>query len=119
LPTGATLRGTFGHSFTATAAGQFSATAVAFGFVLSAAPTAHFIALNAVAPTGCPGTATNPQADAGHLCVYESNVGNATGQGVCDQSNCPGATPVGFHFIYASVGVGTSFSRGAWAVTAP
>jgi hypothetical protein len=74
------------------------------------------------APTAqCPGSAVNPQAAPGHLCVYESVSQNRddvvlfTGTtGFINQASKWGA---GVWLIPAAAG--NAFSDGTWAVTAP
>ncbi len=119
LPSGSTLRGFFGLGWTADAPGEFHETSIAFGFTLASAPTAHFIPVGTAPPAGCPGTSANPQADPGHLCVYEDNTGNTASKSVCSSFVCPGATPWGAQYRAFSVGAGSAWTRGTWAVTAP
>jgi hypothetical protein len=119
LPAGATIRGFFGMGWTADAASEFQETYLAFGFTLASAPTAHFIPSGGTPPAGCPGTSANPQADPGHLCVYEDNTGNTTSKNVCSSFGCPGATRWGAQYRASSSAAGTAWTRGTWAVTAP
>ena len=51
---------------------------ISFGFILASAPTPHFIALGGSAARECPGNFYNPQAQPGHLCIYESSASNRT-----------------------------------------
>jgi hypothetical protein len=79
LPVGKTLRGSFsigGHPGGSTA--TYFTDPIAFGFTLSAAPVAHYIKTGTTPPAECPGTSENPQAAAGHLCVYEAFIDNAS-----------------------------------------
>ncbi len=119
LPTGSTVRGFFGIGFTADAGSEYHETYIAFGFTLASAPVAHFIAQGAAVPAECPGTSGDPQALPGHLCVYEDNSGNVTGQDVCSSTLCPGSTPFGSQYRVFSLAAGLVWSRGTWAVTAP
>jgi hypothetical protein len=120
VPSGTTIRGFFGLGWTADAAGENQETDISFGFTLAAAPTAHFIPNGGTPPAACPGTAANPQANPGNLCVYENNVGFATGQSVCSSSFCPGATPWGAQYRASSTQAANYvWTRGTWAVTAP
>jgi hypothetical protein len=98
--------------------------AVSYGFRLSAAPTVHYILVGGTPPADCPGSVTNPQANPGHLCVYEVQASNAsTFRGVCnpESSGCPAgqATREGFA-VYAAPMTGGSamYVFGSWAVTA-
>lgn len=119
LPSGRTIRGFFGLGWTAAAAGEFQETYLTFGFTLASVPTAHFIPFGSSPPSGCPGTAADPQADPGHLCVYEDNTGNTQNKNVCSSHSCPGATRWGAQFRANSTGGGNAWTRGTWAVTAP
>jgi hypothetical protein len=89
LSPGHTLRGNY-----STGAGNgngVTISGVSFGFRLSAAPTVHFITVGTTPPAQCPGTVTDPQASAGHLCIYEGTQINVTAfRGECDpeQSGC-------------------------------
>lgn len=63
---------------------------------LSAEPTAHFIPVGGVVPSGCGGTPAAPTASPGHLCVFQasdSNMGTIT----LTRANF-GAGPVGGTF---------------------
>jgi hypothetical protein len=117
LPTGKTIRGRWGMGFTATAGGQFFETHISFVYPLATAPTAHFIAFGGTPPAECPGTAANPQAAAGHVCVYEDNAGNSTSTLVCSSGGCPGADKYGAQLRTNSAAAGGVWTRGTWAVT--
>jgi hypothetical protein len=71
LAAGQTLRGYVELVSTGDFAGDLTTASVSFPFPLPAAPTPHFIESGAANPAGCAGSATNPSADPGHLCVYE------------------------------------------------
>jgi len=94
---------------------------ISFGFELASAPEGHFLPAGAASTAQCPGTAVNPKAAPGHLCVYESvsqNRGSVvlfTGTtGAVNQASKWGA---GVWLIPAAAG--NAFSYGTWAVTAP
>jgi hypothetical protein len=94
---------------------------ISFGFELASAPQEHFIAAGGAATPQCPGSAVNPQAAPGHLCVYESVSSNRgsvvifTGTtGAVNQASKWGA---GVWLIPAAAG--NAYSYGTWAVTAP
>jgi hypothetical protein len=122
LPGGKTLRGNFMTSGNNGGAAIHSA--VSFGFRLSAAPTVHYITNGTAPPAVCPGSVTNPQANPGHLCVYEIEADNVTaGRGVCnlETAGCPAGTASREGFgVYAFIQTaGTPlFVFGSWAVTA-
>ena len=79
LPTGATLRGVYDVTFTATAVSQFDTDAFNYGIPLASAPAANFVASGDTPPTPCTGTAAAPEAAPGHLCVYEASGSGYTG----------------------------------------
>ena len=57
--------------------GQFAAISETYAAALAAAPDLHMIADKTAPPSQCSGTAADPQAAPGNLCVYESpNHGN-------------------------------------------
>ena len=93
---------------------------ISFGFELASAPEEHFLPAGAASTAQCPGTAVNPLAAPGHLCVYES-VSQNRGQvvlftgttGAVNQASKWGA---GVWLIPAAAG--NAFSYGTWAVTA-
>lgn len=123
LESGQTLTGPFVVSTRATTAGDFMWGHVSFPVRLAAAPTPFFI--NGGAPTAdCPGSAANPTAAPGRLCVYTSACGSVTGSPDCAifsgvSGGCNTASPVGFSMFLASNIMGNVFCYGMWAVTAP
>lgn len=119
LPTGSTLRGSYALGFDASASSQTSSTSWSYGFTLASRPQAHFIAQGAAIPAECPGTGADPQADPGHLCVYEVDTNsNTTGKNVCSEGGCPTSGEWGAWVLAQSIGAGSVLSRGSWAVTA-
>jgi hypothetical protein len=86
-----------------------------------ASPPANFIPAAGPPTTNCPGTAANPTALAGQLCVYVSSCTNMT-------LNCLGSTATGACGVAATSGgvaslnitaAGPAVCYGTWAVTAP
>lgn len=115
LPSGKTLRGAYAVSGTA-AVGEVVRDAPSFIFPLAASPISHFIVEGTAPPPECPGTALSPQAQAGHLCVYE-HVRVGSPSIVIDDPG--GSVTTGF-IVQTTVAAGGEFqSRGTWAVTAP
>lgn len=119
-----TIVGNFAISYTATAAGQRGTNPVNFGLRLPIeplSPQANYVPRNG-ATANCPGSATNPRAAVGHLCVYETsraNVGTSciarTGpQYVCHESDDTGAS-----LYVLSQASGHVTSAGRWVVTVP
>ena len=94
-----------------------------FNLRLSVPPVVHYINVSAPVPAECPGTLTDPQAAAGHLCVYEGNATNTTNRGVFNTETPSGS--IGFAsregagiFMYPASAT-QAYIWGSWAVTAP
>jgi hypothetical protein len=116
------VRGGYAVFGTATASGALAGDQISFGFELSAAPTAHFIASGATPPAACPGTAALPQASPGNLCIYEGTDANVAARGFQDPVTlATGATvrPWGAEVGAVSAAAGNFYTAGSWAVTAP
>jgi hypothetical protein len=120
VPSGKTLRGAYAVR------GQDGSiepayTSISFGFTLASAPTVHYINQGTAPPAQCPGTVTNPQAQAGHLCVYEEGGSNLGTRGLFDPTT--GTTGPASRYgagVYANSSGAGSFSLwGTWAATAP
>jgi hypothetical protein len=125
VPPGSTLRGTWVVADTAAAAGEASESSVEFPFALASAPTVHFIGDATSPPAECPGSVSDPQAAAGHLCVYQSTVHvNVTGTAIFNPlvdtaSGAAKSSRFGFSMRTTSSGNGALRTTGSWAVTAP
>ncbi len=123
LPSGITLRGVL-HVHSACNAGGCSmgaGTSESFGgYTFPNAPAAYVLEAGAAPTTQCPGSATNPQAASGSLCIYvrstpaagsqllvydESSSANAINYNVDSNVRTPsgtgGASPWGFGFAYS------------------
>jgi hypothetical protein len=92
------------------------------GYVLPSAPQAHYIEIGDPVPVGCTGgTATNPKADPGNLCIYESfSEGGVTlNRGffdpITDSTGQVRAFGAGVYVQCSSACI----SEGSWAVTSP
>jgi hypothetical protein len=113
VPSGKTLVGNFNIGGTAAAAGALANTSLSFLFPFSKAPTVALVLMGTAPPAQCPGTAATPQAQAGYLCIYET-----------DRLNSPGVelnavTPQGATIFTNATAAGGFFSYGSWAATAP
>ena len=122
FPSGKTLRGVFAPGGTAADAGMLAQESISFGFSLPTNPVAHYIPAGTAPPSQCPGTVNIPQAQPGHLCVYESVSSNVSA--VCAVFNpvdngCPGSAVRGFGVQIFSELAGEFWAQGSWAVTAP
>jgi hypothetical protein len=119
LASGATLRGTFLAERIVDGLGMLSAgaiqaqTAISFNLTLPFPPTLHLVGAGSAPTAACPGTALQPKAAPGHLCVHEDYSSNAS-------FLVGGTRPHGAVFTIQST-VPTDFIRmvGSWAVTAP
>jgi hypothetical protein len=88
---------------------------VSFALPLSAEPTAHFITEGATPPAECPGTAEEPAAAPGNLCVFVTSAINAYRGG-----DYPGVEThtSGFTVKSFTEAKGPILLSGTWAVTA-
>jgi hypothetical protein len=119
IPRGLTLRGTYGLHVPAMGAARHG---VSFGVQLASAPVAHYLNAGSPSTTECPGSSTNPQALAGHLCLYEDNVSAAiTGRCILsgNGNSCGNAGRWGFIFSGTVAGAVSGHVWGTWAVTSP
>jgi hypothetical protein len=121
LPAGKTLTGTWAATSYApeekAVEGLYNGaaeTAVSYAFPLSEGPMAYYIKVGETTlPHGCTGSADDPGAEAGYLCVFgqaELNVTNpevSTGNGT-----------IGFEVASYTSTKGAMLMRGTWAVTA-
>jgi hypothetical protein len=124
LPSGVTLRGTFGIQIGSADALIPVTTDISFGAALAAPPAASLLPLGSPSTPACPGTPANPTAAPGNLCVYESTHLNIGAEGLADPSVTgvqPGqASAFGaLIFVRAQSGGARMQSAGTWAVTAP
>jgi hypothetical protein len=118
VPSGTTIRGSYGTGGAATTSTKFYFLDIAYGFQMSAALTVTWLADNAAPTAACPGTPTNPQATAGNLCIYTNDdVGVASLDAFQTSSTRWGASP----FLRSATGAADSvaWSWGSWAATAP
>ena len=121
LPSGQTLRGNYaGRAFGKV--GQNMQIPITFAFPLASAPATHYIVSGEAPPAQCPGTAAEPRATPGNLCVYESTSAiNAKEMRVFDPIGGENNEANRFGAGVAAVAVveGDFRIRGSWAVTAP
>lgn len=123
LPPGKTVRGEYEIDYTITGATAAGGDNISFGFTFASAPTPHVILLGDPTPAGCAGgSVTNPQADPGNLCVYESSMNDRSTLSVFQESTgTSGLTdPWGAGvFMFSTAASGTAYSAGTWAATSP
>jgi hypothetical protein len=121
LPSGKTIRGAYQAS-----SQTFSATTVvvsdtqSFIYPLASVPTVTVIPLAGDPTDACPGSAADPRAAPGNLCIYAAaGVTGPMPLCVFDPSmntGCSNSGTTGFSVI---TNAGEAFSIGTWAVTAP
>jgi hypothetical protein len=99
-------------------------TDIAFGYQMASPLVAHYIPAGAAASAACPGSADNPLAAAGHLCVYESIEGNTDhtdpNDYIYDQDfngNQSGRWGAEIRILRAAAGY--YYALGTWAATSP
>lgn len=118
IPSGKTIRGAFfirGES-----ADLVIATALSFGFRLASAPVQHFVGQGATPPPECPGTPATPEAQAGHLCIYETLGSNRGSLNIFDPgANTAGSGREGVVIEVNETSPGAVTTYGTWAVTSP
>jgi hypothetical protein len=121
FPSGKTLRGVFAPGGTAAATGSLAQEGISFGFTLTAFPVTHYIPTGSAAPPECPGTVNMPQAQPGHLCVYENHVENVLTRCIFNpvSNACDASAIRGFGVAIFSAAPGDFVAQGSWAVTAP
>lgn len=112
----AVIRGTYAMETTG-AAGTIVADNIPFGVTLSAAPVAHYIESGTAPPAGCSGNAAAPNAQPGHLCVFEALNNNGTNQRLFSAVGAPGlSSPFGINVAATGVAAGNVYVYGSWAV---
>ena len=121
LPGGKTLRGEYASygQRDAGSAASLAASAISFGFTLASAPVPHYLE-SGETDANCPGTADDPQARAGHLCVYEyGRYGTVKEPYVASGNVSPRASRWGASVEVEANADGHYGIRGRWAVTTP
>lgn len=115
LPQGVTLRGFYYLKNTATGALQEFFQPISFGLELAAAPTVHIVPNGGPNPSGCTGSAADPGAASGNLCIFESlgTIGEFNPLAAVEDQ----ATRFGGVLHQTSSGAGDLFAYGSWAVT--
>jgi hypothetical protein len=117
LPSGKTERGQYSFAGQ-TGTGYSPVNSVSFALPLASAPSAHVIAISGASTAECPGTASEPKAAPGNVCVYETRADG--GHGPSESSF--GEVEEGRFGItfYVPLAATTNWEiQGTWAVTAP
>ena len=127
LPSGVTERGAFVARDTSGTESQID-TAISFGLSLSAAVPAFYV--DGAPTAACPGSATNPTAAPGNLCLYKTVASNIwltnpvpnLAPGFVDPATTVStvtARPYGVLLRVKQMSPGDFYLYGTWAVTAP
>jgi hypothetical protein len=135
LPSGETLRGVWNVSGNVAQEDGLVASSVSFAFPLREAPVKHYIRVGEAPPHGCTGSAEDPGAEKGNLCIFATEEENTLREfsafplpAVCNLGR-PGpcaknsreeetAGPVGFGIEALSKEAGSVRVYGTWVVTA-
>lgn len=130
LPSGRTLIGSYSLMAYGSDVNTRASATISFPLPLASSP-AKAVVLRASSPNpdavACPGSASNPKAAPGALCVYEavgSNAGqikscNNSGVTLCGPGAAGSASRFGADIEAFASAAGTLYSAGTWAVTAP
>ncbi|HET6997350.1 MAG TPA: hypothetical protein VFI03_02085 [Solirubrobacterales bacterium] len=134
LPSGKTLTGGFSAAGEAgTGGGHVTSTPISFPVPLASSVSIHLLG-PAQTDSQCTGSAANPTAASGALCVYAAYGGNVGLQGLCSfqVNSCPVSAPLpdsapaseidsrrGVVFQLGSAANAVYYAAGTWAVTAP
>jgi hypothetical protein len=124
LGSGKTMTGAYGAHATNATVGEFFMASFSFPNRLASAPSApaaNFIPSGGAPTANCPGSAANPTALAGNLCVYELTAVNRTYACLFGTSSgsCASLPTFGAGIAFSATAAGRSLSYGSWAVTAP
>ena len=113
LPTGITVRGNWAGG---ASVGGTAYESISFGFTFASAPTFHYVPGPASVPAGCSGgTAGNPTAQPGNLCLYSQGwAWNTPGPVVTGAANAEGTL-----FTVSSSSNAAFADGGTWAATSP
>lgn len=123
LTSGTTARGEYGLAFNAVSAGDIGTDTFMFGFTMSAPPVVELIRQGNTGSAACPGSTAMPEAEPGHLCVYEAHGFGLSTLCVFSPSvnSCltNNADPFGAAVWATASGAGIAYSYGTWAATSP
>jgi hypothetical protein len=95
--------------------GSTAARRISFGLELASAPIVHVIPVGGPNPSGCSGSASDPGAASGNLCIFEGF--NTVGEVNLLSSHETEATRFGAIVHATSTGAGQLLAWGTWAVT--
>jgi hypothetical protein len=116
-----TIQGNYAAGLQAASTNDDGWDSISFGFELASAPTPNFRQAGSAPTPSCPGSATNPKAAPGNLCVYESISSNRGAVQIFTGTtgSYPAASKWGAGVWLIPAAAGNAYSYGTWAVTAP
>lgn len=114
VPEGRTLTGFWGFDVQTQGDGDWGTT-ISFPFPVPDPPAARYVNVQAPPTEECPGTATDPRAAPGFLCIYRQAGGGAA---LTDPGMVVSRWGAAFQFG-DNGSAGDLFAYGTWAVTAP
>jgi hypothetical protein len=119
LASGKTETGVYFAEGSAAGSAALAAASISFPVPLASAPTPVLVSSGTT--SHCQGSATNPTAAPGYLCVYVGVSTNVGVSGIYDPfgGNAGTASPYGAGIVIDSAAAGDFYSDGTWAVTAP
>jgi hypothetical protein len=120
LPSGKTLTGLYrADTYVNNGGGEvsvFVSPGIGFTYPLAAPPTPNVVPIGGPPTAACPGSAANPQATPGNLCLYAAQGGIPTCVYEPVSNSCGVVSRFGFSVYMTTAPSG---SEGTWAVTAP
>lgn len=119
LPRGRTMRGTYVARDISPGSSGLTGVSISFGFALRKPPMPHLLVQGQAPTTACPGSAANPRAAIGHLCIYESSSSQVIGYGFSNPTGQPGLASRWGTALTVMSSTGGYRSIGTWAVRAP
>ncbi|HEV2790541.1 MAG TPA: hypothetical protein VGV69_04500 [Solirubrobacterales bacterium] len=111
LPSGKTLTSNWAFA----TKGHAAYVDINFSLRVTPEPEYHWLGVGGSDPN-CPGTATDPQAAPGHLCIYALEVANVEGPNLIGASTAD--TTSGWVGEFVPEGEAEGYGYGSWAVTA-
>lgn len=119
LPSGKTETGVFFADATAHGSSELAPASISFPVPLASAPTPTLVTSGTT--PNCQGSATNPTAAPGYLCVYVGSSANIGESGIYNPfgGDAGTASAYGAGIVIVSAASGDFYADGTWAVTAP
>ena len=122
LPSGKTISGAF-HIRAPNSSTAIFGIDISYGFTLASEPTPHYVKIGDPPLAACPGSDSNPQAQAGHLCMYEAHASNLNTTRCIfrteTSTSCATAGKTGAGLQIQANAAGEINLFGTWAVTSP